>query len=754
MGLSWWYILAAVVASATAVPLSAGSQGDPFTLPEFLSGAYSQRGFNGTWISDTQFTFRKAGEPGIHVFDVSNLTDEVLVEAALLERLNTSNPVLSPDGEFILASSEVQRVYRYSTTAQFALYHIEDNTVTSVADNNRLQLCIFGGGHALAYVLENDLYYLPEGQSESLRITNDGIPGEIYNGHTDWVYEEDVMYTGQATWFSTQGTYLAFATFNDTEVGTYSYYYYVDKSDPDDLYPELVDLKYPKVNTQNPTVLLRVVNLTALIETNTVSFITMDPPVSVTNDHILGGVRWVSDFEIAMHWQNRRQNYAVLRICNIITTHCEEEHREEPEGWIPLALPFFSRSGDFFLSTRWSLRQADDLAWQHLYISMRIGGQIVSNSITPGAFTVNNYIGMDETNVRYYYTRTVTDKPWESEVHVAGANTGCLSCNLVMPQGGPCAWATATLSFEGRYMTITCTSPEEPSATFILDPVAISVLAIWEDNTVVRDRLVGKARWGSIIDTVPLQNGFQVPYRLFLPPGLDVNDTNTTYPMVFYVYSGPNTNTVYNTFTVGYHSYLTTSRNIIYMFADGRGSGLKGKDLLFSLNNALGTVEIEDHFVILRQVLQRHQFIDSSKVGMWGHSYGGYATLLSLIHDDDHMLQCGVSGAPVTSWIYYNTMYTERYMGLPTEEDNLKGYEAGDVTLLAEKLRGHDVYIMHGNADDNVHYQNAAKLMRVLQEKNIPFQQMSYPDEAHSLTGVNLHRYNAMDRYWTSCLKL
>ncbi|KAI8427635.1 hypothetical protein MSG28_002118 [Choristoneura fumiferana] len=601
---------------------------------------------------------------------VTSMESRVLVSGELMEFLNTSNPILSADREYILAPSEVEQVYRYSTTAKFALYEIATQEVTLVADHQRLQLCIFGGGHSLAYVLDNNVYYLPENSSEAIQLTDDGIPGVIYNGHADWVYEEDVMYTGQATWFNPDGSYLAFASYNDTEVESYSYYYFVDKSDPEDLYPELVDLKYPK---------------------------TIEAPEAVTDDHILGGIIWPTTYEIAAHWLNRRQNYTVLS------------------------------NGDFYVSTRWSMEQADGNIWQHLYLSMRVNGEIISSSITPGAFTVNNYVGMDESTLSYYFTRTVTDSPWQSQVHVVGAQARCLSCSLVLPDGGPCTWATATASRAGAFMTITCSSPNEPSATFIINP---------RDNAIVRNRLIGKNRPGSIITTVPLENGFPAPVRLFLPPGLDVNDPDTKYAMVFYVYSGPNTNTVYDTFTVGYHSYLTTSRNVIYMLADGRGSGLKGQDILYSLNNKLGTVEIEDHFVILRQVLERYAFIDPSRVGIWGHSYGGYATLLTLLHDDDHLFQCG------------------RYMGLPTEEDNLAGYEAGDVTLLVDKLRGHDFYLMHGNADDNVHYQNAAKLMRALQERDIPFEQMSYPDEAHSLVGVNMHRYNAMNQYWAKCLRL
>ncbi|XP_026324416.1 uncharacterized protein LOC113233504 [Hyposmocoma kahamanoa] len=745
----WWYVLAVVVMSVTA--------DNPFTIDDFVSGRFAQRGFNGTWISDTEFTFTKPEEPGIFVYDASDDSiREFFVNASVLEALGTENPILSRDRQYILAPSDVQRVYRYSTTARFALYEIETQHTTLIADHEPLQLCIFGANHALAYVLNNNVYYLPSDVTEAIPLTFDGNPGDVFNGHTDWVYEEDVMYTGQATWFSTQGSYLAFASFDDREVETYSYYYYVNMTEPDDLYPELVHLKYPKVNHRNPTVRLRVVNLVG-ITANNISYIDLPAPVeTVTDDHILGGVQWTTDNEIAALWLNRRQNSTVLKICNIAVTPitCQDEYRTQPNGWVPIGLPRFSSDGSYFLSLRWSLEQTDGNIWQHLFLSMRIDDDIVSSSITPQHATVNNFVGMNEEFLEYYYTTTVPDTPWQSQVRVVGANDGCLSCNLVLPDGGPCTWATATASHGGSYLTITCSSSNEISATFIIDTRTRESIRLWEDNAIVRERLVGKTRPGSMIFTVPLQNGFPAPVRLHLPPGLDFSDTNTKYPLVFYVYSGPNTNTVFDTFTVGYHSYLATSRNIIYMVADGRGSGLKGQEILYSLNNALGTVEVEDHFVILRQVLQQFPVIDQSRIGIWGHSYGGYATLLTLLHDDEHLFSCGVSGAPVTSWLYYNTMYTERYMGRPTEEDNLKGYEAGDVTLLAKKLEGHDFYIMHGNADDNVHYQNAAKLMTALQELNIPFEQMSYPDEAHSLAGVNMHRYHAMDRYWNRCLRL
>ncbi|KAG7311672.1 hypothetical protein JYU34_002725, partial [Plutella xylostella] len=776
---------------------------EPITLEEVVSGQYSQRGFNGRWISDTEFTYTVPGEAGIYMFDMTTLNSSVLVSAELLAFLNTTSPILSADRKFILAPSEVESVYRYSTTAKYALYEIAEQSVTYIADQQRLQLCIFGGGHSLAYVLDNDLYYLPEGAAAPVRITTDGVPDVLYNGHTDWVYEEDVMYTGQATWFSTDGSYLAFASFNDEEVDTYSYYYYVDQTeDEDGLYPKFVNLKYPKVGRKNPTVSLRVVNLATLSASSPVTWTTLLAPAEVTDDHILGAVTWPTDNEVAAYWFNRRQNSSILRICNVVTDFCQDEAREEPNGWIAMTMPVFSSAGDYYMSLRWG-RAGERGGWQQLHQTLRGEGGLVTESITPGEFTVDNFVGMDEGNNRFYYTRTLTGAPWRRQVYVTTtAGESCLSCDVTLPDGGICSYASASLSRGGRYMSVTCSSPDEPAAVYLFDalsclscdvtlpdggicsyasaslsrggrymsvtcsspdePAAVYLfdalnernLYTWETNAIVRERLAGKAVQQKIITTVPLDNGHPAPVRLLLPPGLDVNDTNTKYPVMFYVYSGPNTNRVFDTFTATYHSYITTSRNMVFLEADGRGAGLNGRDNLFAVNNALGTVEMTDHIHILKEVLSRYPFLDADRVAIYGHSYGGYAALLTMIYDDENVFKCAVSGAPVTSWLYYNTMYTERYMGVPTEEDNLAGYQAGDVTLLADKLNGKDFYIMHGNADDNVHYQNAAKLMRALQLKDIPFQQMSYPDEAHSLNGVSLHRYNTMDRYLDRCLNM
>lgn len=224
--------------------------------------------------------------------------------------------------------------------------------------------------------------------------------------------------------------------------------------------------------------------------------------------------------------------------------------------------------------------------------------------------------------------------------------------------------------------------------------------------------------------------------------------------MIVYVYGGPNSVEVTDEFTIGFQNYLVTNRKVIYCTIDGRGSGNKGNDMLFSINNRLGTFEIEDQIAVTGYLQERYPFIDRERIGIWGWSYGGYATAMAISKDSDRIFQCGISVAPVTAWIYHDNIYTERYMGLPTLEDSLAGYNSSDVTRRVENMRKHDFMLIHGNGDDNVHFQQAMALSRALQLADILFQQMSYPDEAHGLNGVLPHLYKIMDNFWTNCLNI
>lgn len=216
--------------------------------------------------------------------------------------------------------------------------------------------------------------------------------------------------------------------------------------------------------------------------------------------------------------------------------------------------------------------------------------------------------------------------------------------------------------------------------------------------------------------------------KLYLPPEIDLNNYNSdkSYPMVVDVYGGPNSVRVIDTYSLAYRDHLITSRKVIYCLIDGRGSGNKGKDLLFTMNNGMGSVEIDDQIAVTDYLHKQYKFIDANRTAIWGWSYGGYATAMVLARDENMVFQGGISVAPVTSWIYYDSIYTERYMGLPTAEDNLENYNKGDVTRNLDKnaLRRHKYMLVHGNADDNVHFQQSMVFTTALVRADIYFEQV------------------------------
>lgn len=230
---------------------------------------------------------------------------------------------------------------------------------------------------------------------------------------------------------------------------------------------------------------------------------------------------------------------------------------------------------------------------------------------------------------------------------------------------------------------------------------------------------------------VPLPDGHSAAVKLIIPAEIAELELagNQSYPMVVDVYGGPNSVRVADSFSLGYKMFLVTSRKVIYCQIDGRGSGNKGKRLLFTVNNKLGTVEIEDQIAVTQYLQNKYTAIDSNRTAIWGWSYGGYATARVLAEDTGKVFRGGISVAPVSSWIYYDSIYTERYMGLPKATDNLDNYEASDISrnLQTNALRKHDYMLVHGNADDNVHYQNALVFTNALVAADVDFVQVVGP---------------------------
>ncbi|PSN53226.1 hypothetical protein C0J52_07992, partial [Blattella germanica] len=656
--------------------------GSSISLQDVVEGKFSTKMFNGTWISDNEFFYRSEQGDGL-LFDAVTKTSKVVVSSDFLFSDQPFSLELSADRKYLLIAHNYRKIFRHSFLANYDIINLETRESIPLENGekgpeNRVhQLVVWAPtGNGFVYVHRNNIYYRPTaGNIAEVQLTRTGIPGIIYHGIPDWVYEEEVFSSNTALWFSPDSKKLAFATFDDNRTRVMSIPFYGVPNNRDFQYTHAVNIRYPKPGTPNPTAGLSVINLEqALIERNFNTY-KLETPRSLIasgrdlNEPILSAVTWSSDNDVVAVWMNRIQNEARIQSCDGVAAKCTMLYSiSEANGWVDLFNPpLFSQDGSRMLLIH-PHEEGESGPYRH--VTMIQEGKIIA--ITSGKFTVTDIVAWDRQNERQM---------------------------------------------------------------------------VLETNEDVRQMLEGKTLPTTKRLEVDVPGGFKAQVQLFLPPNLETSG-KTKYPLLVNVYGGPDSYQITKKFTIDWSTYLTVNKSIIYAAIDGRGSGLKGN------NMQLGNPEIEDQVNVTRYLQKNLNYIDSSRTAIWGWSYGGYATGMALAKDKKDVFKCGISVAPVSDWIYYDTIYTERYMGLPILEDNLKGYEDSALTKIAKHINGKQYLLIHGTLDDNVHYQQSMMLARKLEREDVLFQQMSYPDEEHGLSGVRPHLYHTLGSFLDNCFNL
>lgn len=322
----------------------------------------------------------------------------------------------------------------------------------------------------------------------------------------------------------------------------------------------------------------------------------------------------------------------------------------------------------------------------------------------------------------------------------------CLSC-FETPEENTCSYATGSCSEDCSYYSITCFGPD-PSFTNIYNTETDELLIEWEHNIEAREKLEEYRLMDVRYFRIPVGDGFDAKVRLNFPWEIDPLETTDKYPMIVYVYGGPDAITTIDSYDIGFREYMVTNRKFVYAEIDVRGSNFKGNDMYYTINARLGSIEIEDFISVTKSLQIIYPFIDAENTGIWGIGYGGYSTAMVLARDKKNVFKAGIAVAPITSWLHYNQIYSERYMKIPANDSNWQAYINSDVLRIAEGIRGHKFLLIHGTADDNVHYQHSMFLARALQMAEVPFGFMTYPDEGHDFPGMQLHLIKTMDRFW------
>uniref|UniRef100_A0A673D0C8 Dipeptidyl peptidase 4-like n=1 Tax=Sphaeramia orbicularis TaxID=375764 RepID=A0A673D0C8_9TELE len=581
-----------------------------------------------------------------------------------------------------------------------------------------------------AYVSDFNIFITSNVTAEPVQVTHNGKKNEVLNGVPDWIYEEEVFASNGAIWWSPNGNYLAYAEFNDTEVHKLEYSWYGNEQ-----YPETVAIPYPKVRF--PIILF------SLLADDNKQPSLCQTVSSSHSDHILCSVNWVTDQRIAVQWLTRKQNYVVVQIYDFDGSNWMEKQKFEQTsktGWVghvsyvPLPL-FFAKDKLSFYKV-----MSDTHGYKHIHY-VKDGK---ATPITSGKWEVV-YISKLTKDAIYYVSNeykgtAVKRNMYKIAIGSSPSAPQCLTCELYEDR---CQYNSGYFSFDASYYRMDCYGQ-----LHIFVPTSnshfhhFSEISVLEDNkeleNVLSEFQMPTMQYGTFKVA-----GFDLWYQMMLPP--DFKKTKK-YPLLIDVYGGPCSQTVSYRFKLNWGTYLSSSYGIIYASFDGRGSGYQGDEIMHSIYHRLGTFEVEDQLTAVRKFIDMG-FIDKDRIAIWGWSYGGYISSMAL-GAGTGLFKCGIAVAPVAKWEYYggHILITPKMSFFFSKQNST-------VTGRAKNFKTVDYLLIHGTADDNVHFQQAAQISKALVDEQVDFEAMWYTDRGHSLRGSAYHHvYTHMSHFLQKCL--
>lgn len=664
----------------------------------------------------------KTGEQVEVLFDVKTARD------CPFERFDSYQ--FSPDGTYLLLSTETQRIYRRSFSAVYYLYSLKRNVngqilnaVEKLSDGGPQQAPVFSpDGSMVAFVRENNIYLvkLLFGNSES-QVTTDGKRNEVINGIPDWVYEEEFSFN-RALEFSEDSQMLAYIRFDESSVKQYSLSMFAGMAphySEYEKYPGSYVYKYPKTGEQNSKVSVHTFDIK--------SRVTRKMEVPVSEDSYIPRIRFTKDpDQLAIMTLNRQQNQFDLYMANPRSTVCKLILRDETDTYIKediLDNIRFFKDGFTFMSER--------SGYNHLYW-YGMGGNLIKQ-VTAGNYEVTGFLGYAPEDGTFYYTSN-EGSPLRSAVYKTdrkGKKT------LLTPHEGSnrAQFSSNMKYFVNRYSNLTT-----PTVITVHDNTGKELRTI-EDNKEARERLAQYNLPTQEFFTFTTSRGDELNGWMMKPA--DFNPQKK-YPVLMFQYSGPGSQQVTDSYGISWQNYMAT-QGFIVACVDGRGTGGRGAAFEKCTYMQLGVKEAQDQ-VAAAQYLGSLPYVDKDNIGIWGWSFGGYMTIMAM-SEGTPVFKAGVAVAPVTDWNYYDTVYGERFMRTPQE--NPDGYKVSSCLERADKLHGR-LLLVHGIADDNVHFQNATEYAEKLVQEGKQFEMQVYTNRNHSIAGGNTsnHLYTRLTEFF------
>ncbi|MBD79841.1 MAG: S9 family peptidase [Crocinitomicaceae bacterium] len=618
----------------------------------------------------------------------------------------------SGDEKKIMIRTGTESIYRHSTREWNYVVDVETKGIKLVSEQKIRYASFNPSGNQVAFVRDNNVYVSNLENGSEIQVTSDGENNQIINGATDWVYEEEFAFD-KAFFWSPNGKKIAYYRFMEGGVREFNMPYYKGG-----LYPEDYKFKYPKAGEDNSRVSIFIYDL----ESKKTSMVEI-------KDYYIPRIKWSkSDDYLTITGMNRHQNNLKLYWVNANTMETKVILEEQNDTYIDIHdnLTFLSDNKSFVWTSEIG-------GYNHLYLYSNLGQK--KSQITKGDWEVTKVYGLNEKSGVVYF-EAAKESPMQREVYSVKVSGSSL--NKLSPNTGT---NSASFSKGFKYFINYHSTAKTPYYISVHDAKGKEI-RVMKDNQTLKELIGQYATASHEFLQVPGADGTLLNSWMIKPKNFDADKK---YPVLMFVYGGPGSQTVKDSW--GSSNYLwyqmLADKGYIVVSVDNRGTGARGEQFKKMTYLQLGKYETEDQ-IAAAQWLGKQGYVDASRIGIWGWSYGGYMSSLCLFKGAD-VFKMAMAVAPVTNWKFYDTIYTERYMQTPEENS---GYEENSPINHVEKLKG-KYLLIHGTGDDNVHFQNSVEMVAALQKANKQFDLMIYPDRNHGIYGGNtrLHLYNMMTDY-------
>lgn len=702
------------------------SAGGKLTLPDITSGKFAAKTVNGINPIEGTDTYARISQDGERVVCCSFKTGKELY--VLFDVKNTmgckidgfDDYVLSPDGKRMLIQTKTERIYRRSFKADFYIYNIESRRLDRLSDGDKQQIPTWSpDGQQVAFVRGGNIFLVKLlYDNAEIQVTKDGKFNEVINGLPDWVNEEEFGFNSALT-FNADGTMICWIRYDESKVKTYSLEMYKGMKPAKEeyaAYPGSYSYKYPKAGEDNSTVSAWSYD----IKSHKINRL----QVPLDADGYMPRIKPTNDpMRIVVYTMNRHQDDLCLYAVNprstvaqlIIKEHVDKYVREE------------AMEGVKFVGDK-ILLPSDRSGYTKLYI-YNMNGQL-QRTIGDGNYDITSVYGYDPKTGDVYYQAAALGAT-DRQVYVTHKNGKTV--RLTDREG----WNMAFFSGDFQYFVNTWSDYNTPYV-FTTRTREGKIVNTIEDNKAVKQLVSDygfckREPFSFTTSEGVVLNGWMVKPKDF--------DANKKYPVIMHQYSGPGSQQVTNSWSAGsmgqggaFDSYLA-QEGFIVVSVDGRGTGGRGSEFEKCTYLNLGNLESKDQ-VETALYVGSLPYVDKDRIGIWGWSYGGFNTLMSM-SEGRGVFRAGVAIAPPTNWKYYDSVYTERYMRTPKE--NPDGYATNPIER-ASKLHG-ALLICHGTADDNVHPQNTYEYSEALVQADKDFRELFYTNRNHSIFGGNTRNH-------------